>query len=139
MAPLQLSIPHPSNRNLDRRSSRPRATAAALSILAWMAGCAVPAEVQRPPVTTLRPTEAAGSALLRPCPPKLPEGTRCLSGRDDAGAFWWIAVPTPWSGVLVLHAHGGPELGPPKAERTQEDLQRWALMLRAGHAWAGSS
>ena len=73
------------------------------------------------------------------CPEGLPEATRCLSGRDDAGAFYWIAVPPAWNGVLVLHAHGGPELGEPRAERTAQDLKRWAVMVRAGYAWAGST
>ena len=48
-------------------------------------------------------------------------------------------MPEAWSGVLVLHAHGGPELGVPRAERSEEDLQRWAVMVKAGHAWAGST
>ena len=65
--------------------------------------------------------------------------TRCLAGRDEAGAFYWIAVPAAWNGVLVLHAHGGPELGEPRAERTAKDLQRRAVMVRAGYAWAGST
>ena len=74
-----------------------------------------------------------------PCPAGLPDATRCLSGRDDAGAFYWIAVPEVWNGVLVLHAHGGPELGEPRAERTAQDLKRWAVMVKAGYAWAGST
>ncbi len=73
------------------------------------------------------------------CPDGLPEATRCLSGRDEAGAFYWIAVPPAWNGVLVLHAHGGPELGEPRAERTAQDLKRWAVMVKAGYAWAGST
>jgi len=73
------------------------------------------------------------------CPTGLPAGTHCLRGSDEAGAHWWIAVPATWDGVLVLHNHGGPELGTPSSARTREDLQRWAVMLRAGHAWAGSS
>lgn len=73
------------------------------------------------------------------CPTGLPEGTRCLGGRDRLGAHVLIAVPSPWSGVLVLHAHGGPTLGEPRPERAVEDLQRWAVMVRAGHAWAGST
>ena len=73
------------------------------------------------------------------CPDGLPDATRCLSGRDDAGAFYWIAVPPAWNGVLVLHAHGGPELGEPRAERTAQDLKRWAVMVKAGYAWAGST
>jgi alpha-beta hydrolase superfamily lysophospholipase len=79
---------------------------------------------------------AAGEA---PCPAGLPSATRCLTGRDAAGAFYWIAVPPAWNGVLVLHAHGGPELGEPRAERTAQDLTRWAVMVKAGYAWAGST
>jgi hypothetical protein len=73
------------------------------------------------------------------CPSALPSGARCLTGRDNAGASYWIAVPERWNGVLVLHAHGGPELGEPKAERSAEDLARWAIMVKAGYAWAGST
>jgi len=77
-----------------------------------------------------------------PCPaglPTLSNGVACFQGRDSAGAYYWIAVPGDWNGVLVLHAHGGPEFGPPQAERTARDLKRWAVMLRAGYAWAGST
>jgi pimeloyl-ACP methyl ester carboxylesterase len=75
-----------------------------------------------------------------PCPTGLPEGVQCFSGRDDAGAFYWIALPPRWGGgTLVLHAHGGPELGAPRLERGAADLRRWRVMLRAGAAWAGST
>jgi pimeloyl-ACP methyl ester carboxylesterase len=73
------------------------------------------------------------------CPSGLPEGTRCLGGQDIAGAFYRIAIPAQWQGDLVVHAHGGPSLGEPKVERAVEDLQRWAIMVRAGYAWVGSS
>ena len=73
------------------------------------------------------------------CPTGLPAATRCLTGRDEAGAYYWIAVPPAWNGVLVLHAHGGPELGAPRTERTEHDLKRWAVMVKAGYAWAGST
>ena len=76
------------------------------------------------------------------CPSGLPATTRCLGGQDRAGAFYLTALPanpSDWPGVLVLHAHGGPALGPPRAERAAQDLQRWAAVLRAGHAWAGST
>src|SRR4051794_2509086 len=82
---------------------------------------------------------AASAATETLCPTGLPAATRCLTGRDEAGAYFWIAVPVRWNGVLVLHAHGGPELGPPRAERTAQDLTRWAVMVKAGYAWAGST
>ena len=47
-------------------------------------------------------------------------------------------MPAAWNGTLVVHAHGGPELGAPKAERAAEDLQRWSVWSRAGYAYAGS-
>ena len=73
------------------------------------------------------------------CPKGLPSDARCLNGRDSAGAHYWIALPAGWkAGVLVLHAHGGPELGEPKPERSAEDLARWAIVVKAGYAWAGS-
>lgn len=105
-----------------------RPAAAALLTAGLLAGCATPPA----PLGNSHPLHA-------PCPAGLPDATQCLSGRDEAGAYWWIAVPRTWTGVLVLHAHGGPELGPPKAERSAEDLKRWAVMVRAGHAWAGST
>ena len=76
---------------------------------------------------------------LHPCPAGAGVQVRCLAGRDDAGAYDWIAVPNPCNGVLVLHAHGGPELGPPTLERGAEDLTRWSIFARAGYAWAGST
>ena len=74
-----------------------------------------------------------------PCPPGVPALTRCLSGQDSAGAFYWIALPAQWNQVLVLHAHGGPELGAPQAKRSADDLTRWAITVKAGYAWAGST
>ena len=59
--------------------------------------------------------------------------------RKDIFAKNNIAVPKDWSGVLVVHAHGGPSLGEPTLARVTGDLQRWKVMLQAGHAWAGTS
>lgn len=73
------------------------------------------------------------------CPSGLPASTQCLGGRDSRGAYYRIALPSRWNGSLVLHAHGSPSLGTPTAAGAEEDLQRWAVMLRAGYAWAGSS
>ena len=72
------------------------------------------------------------------CPLGVPEGVRCLRGQDSATAHYLIVMPAVWSGVLVVHAHGGPSLGPPQAVRADEDIKRWAITVREGHAWAGS-
>jgi hypothetical protein len=100
-----------------------RIAAAALLLLA--AGCASPPPAAAPQATA--------------CPAPLPSGTRCLSGQDPAGAFYLVAMPAQWNGTLVLHAHGGPNLGAPTLARTVEDLTRWAVVVKAGYAWAGSS
>ncbi len=75
---------------------------------------------------------------VKPCPSGVAPGSRCLSGRDSAGAHYWLAVPPDWNGTLVVHAHGGPELGEAKAERASADLTRWSIWTRAGYAYAGS-
>jgi pimeloyl-ACP methyl ester carboxylesterase len=103
------------------------ASAFALAFGLALAGCAVP---------TPLPTEAAPVASA--CPAGVPAGVKCLRGQDSAGAHYLIALPEKWSGVLVVHAHGGPVLGEPKASRADEDINRWAITVREGHAWAGS-
>lgn len=85
----------------------------------------------------MAPVEPAPRAVE--CPAGVMAETRCLSGTDSAGAIYLIALPKAWNGHLVLHAHGGPELGRPEYARIAEDLQRWAIVVRAGFAWAGST
>lgn len=115
------------------RSRGPRWALAGLACLA-MGACA-PMAGTSPPAAT---AEAAPKAAA--CPPALaPSVAHCLSGRDTAGAYYLIALPKQWNGHLVLHAHGGPTLDAPGRERAVEDLQRWAIMVRAGYAWAGST
>lgn len=99
----------------------------AVCSVAWLAGCAG---------TPSAPKEAA--PLAAACPEGVPAGVRCLRGTDSAGSHYLIAVPQKWSGVLVVHAHGGPSLGEPKPSRADEDIKRWAITLSEGHAWAGS-
>lgn len=121
--------PHPLPPAL---SLGPRWALAGLACLA-MAACA-------PMATTSVPGGAAEAApVATACPQALASIARCLAGQDSAGAFYLIALPTQWNGHLVLHAHGGPTLGAPKAERAVEDLERWSIMVRAGYAWAGST
>jgi hypothetical protein len=81
--------------------------------------------------------EAAPTAAA--CPADVPSTARCLQGQDSAGAYYLIAMPQSWNGHLVLHAHGGPSLGAPTTERAEEDLTRWAIAVKAGYAWAGST
>ena len=78
------------------------------------------------------------SPLKQACPAGVPEGASCLRGQDSATAHYLIVMPAKWSGVLVVHAHGGPVLGEPKATRSDEDIMRWAVTVKEGHAWAGS-
>jgi hypothetical protein len=100
-------------------------------LAALAAGCAT-----HTPVTAPAP-------LATSCPKPVPADAHCYTGEDGAGAFYWIAIPdgwTPATGVLVMHAHGGPAgTGPAKAERSREDLERWAVTVQAGYAWAGST
>lgn len=83
------------------------------------------------------PAEAAPQGVS--CPSGVGSATKCLAGQDSAGAHYLIAIPSPWNGDLVLHAHGGPFLGAPTAKRVVEDLERWSVMPRLGYAWAASS
>ncbi len=99
--------------------------------LALLAGCG-----------TLSPTPRASPSEAPPiaeaCPQGVPAGAKCLRGQDSTSAHYLIVMPAQWSGVLVVHAHGGPALGEPKRTRADEDIKRWAITVREGHAWAGS-
>jgi pimeloyl-ACP methyl ester carboxylesterase len=110
-----------------RNAARLSAAAAGCAVWVGLAGCANP---------TATAPEAA--PLAQACPEGVPAGARCLRGQDSATAHYLIVMPPQWSGVLVVHAHGGPSLGEPKASRADEDIKRWAITVREGHAWAGS-
>nr|WP_320779196.1 hypothetical protein [Streptomyces sp. CRN 30] len=74
------------------------------------------------------------------CPAVLTGKATCFTGQDGNGAPYTIAVPARWNGSLVVHAHGGPDLGDtPDPARSADDLERWAVMVEEGYAWAGSS
>ena len=73
------------------------------------------------------------------CPETLPEGTECLAGADQNGAFYWIAKPQNWNGILVVHSHGGPRTAKPEPDDPVEDLERFAVTVEEGYAWAGSN
>jgi hypothetical protein len=85
---------------------------------------------------------AESAPVAQACPadiPDLPADARCSFGQDSAGAYYVIVMPARWDGVLVLHAHGGPTLGPVKPDRALQDLKRWAIWVRSGHAFAAST
>jgi len=84
-----------------------------------------------------QPTEPPPQSIT--CPATLAANTRCYSQHDSNGAFILMAIPAQWNQVLVVHAHGGPELGAPKLSRTEEDLKRWSITVKAGYAWVGST
>lgn len=113
-----------------RNAKTIRMSAAALATGLCVAGAAVPS-----------PAPAAADPRLptAACPASLPDGTTCYSGQQESGAYYWIAIPDDWNGSLVVHAHGGPDLGAASPERAQDDLDRWAVMVSEGYAWVGSS
>ncbi|WP_435863823.1 alpha/beta hydrolase family protein [Streptomyces microflavus] len=85
-------------------------------------------------------TAAAPAPTATDCPSALTGQARCYTGRDANGAHYAIAVPERWNGSLVVHAHGGPDLGEASdPSRSTGDLERWAVMVKEGYAWAGSS
>ncbi len=116
-------------------NKRPVLTAACAATL-LLAGCA--SGLQQQPSATL-PATAEAPPQAVDCPKEVPADTRCLGGRDSAGAYYLVAMPAQWNGTLVLHAHGGPTLGAPQMARSIADLQRWSIVPKAGYAWAGST
>lgn len=111
---------------------------AASAFATALGACATPGLSQTPtPVassvsTVIEPTDAA-------CPDGLPLGARCYTGRSAEGAYYWIAIPADWNGVLVVHSHGGPRTQAPEINDEADDLQRFSVMVREGYAWAGST
>ena len=94
-------------------------------------------------IVALGLTPATQAQTKADCPAALPAGTECHTGQDANGAWYLIAIPANWassgSRTLVMHAHGGPDLGAPTLKRSIDDVTRWAITVKAGYAWAGSS
>jgi hypothetical protein len=81
---------------------------------------------------------SAGQPTAAACPSALEGKATCYTGQDDNGAYYTMAVPKKWNGSLVVHAHGGPDFSYDASTPT-EDLERWAVMVDQGYAWAASS
>jgi len=74
-----------------------------------------------------------------PCPASVADVADCHAARDRNGAWLLVAMPRQWNRRLLVHAHGGPRLGVPADGDSAEDLDRFAVMVRDGHAWIGST
>ncbi|MFE6286658.1 hypothetical protein [Streptomyces sp. NPDC057877] len=123
--------PHSPRRTGDRLRGRLRATATALGA----AGVVVGVLAAMTPAVADTPAPATAD-----CPAALAGKATCYTGQDANGAHYAIAVPADWNGSLVVHAHGGPDLGDASdPARGLEDLDRWSVMVDEGYAWAGSS
>lgn len=73
------------------------------------------------------------------CPASVGPQVDCHEAQDANGAWLLVAMPRTWNRRLIVHAHGGPRLGAPEAGDSGEDLDRFAVMVRAGYAWIGST
>ena len=119
-----------------QRGAAALTTLTALAGLIGLMGCGGDSDDIRGPAASAK-DETPPQATA--CPAEVPHSVTCYGGQDSAGAYYLIAKPSNWNGVLVMHAHGGPDLAAPTIERAQEDLTRWSIMPRAGYAWAGST
>lgn len=112
-----------------------RATAGLIAIL--LLAPPVAASSNPPPET---PAAATGVPFASvPCPGALADSATCHAVRESQGAVILVAMPREWNRRLVVHAHGGPRLGKPELAESLEDLARFAVMVREGYAWVGSS
>jgi hypothetical protein len=106
-----------------------------VGLAACLAGVVVGALTSAPSVHA-----DGGHPVSAVCPASLTGTATCYTGQDSNGAYYAIAIPKTWNGSFVVHAHGGPDLGDGSdPERSVGDLDRWAVMVKEGYAWAGSS
>ncbi|MFJ1747923.1 alpha/beta hydrolase family protein [Streptomyces sp. NPDC088116] len=125
-------MPVPARRRLSAHRCRPAVLAVGLAVT--LLGTLGNAPV--PQAQTTQPTQPAATT----CPPNLAGKAKCYTGQDSNGAYYTVAVPARWNGSLVVHAHGGPDLGDSSdPSRSTDDLERWAVMVDEGYAWAASS
>lgn len=106
---------------------------------------ALPAAAAEGDVTLPKVTARAKASRIggirpgrQPCPEGVPAEVECMAGQDYLGAWYWMARPKDWNGVLVLHTHDDPDLTEPDPERPARDMAQWKAWLESGYAWAGS-
>ena len=74
------------------------------------------------------------------CPSGLLAGATCYNGKDENGAFYFIAKPANWNNMLVVHAHGGPnDFGPERLDSAIRPAVNFQVVVREGYAWASTS
>ena len=83
--------------------------------------------------------DSAATFAAVACPASVGAQVDCHEARDANGAWVLVAMPKTWNRRLIVHAHGGPRLGAPEAGDSAEDLDRFAVMVRSGYAWIGST
>lgn len=97
-----------------------------VAMAAWAAVLVAAAEAQEP-------------MTPRACPAAVADVAVCFGGRDPQGSYLLAAIPRKWNKQLVVHAHGGPRMTPPAADDPDEDITRFAVVVRSGYAWIGAS
>ncbi|MFJ6024615.1 hypothetical protein ACIQC9_08475 [Brevundimonas sp. NPDC092305] len=100
---------------------------AVLAVLAFLAGGEAVAQAPDAEATPLA------------CPGDVGQGVACSTTRDADGAWVVMAMPAEWNRKLIVHAHGGPRTGEPDVQDSLDDLNRFAVWVRKGYAWTGSS
>jgi len=85
--------------------------------------------------------ESAKAALpdTTKCPDVIAEIAICYTAKHATGAFLLAALPKNWNGNLVVFAHGGPDVAPPTATRSQADLTKYVYAVKLGNAWVAST
>jgi hypothetical protein len=73
------------------------------------------------------------------CPEAIASIATCYAVKHETGAYITAALPKNWNGNLVVFAHGGPSLVPPKPDGSQSDLDKYSYAVQRGFAWVASS
>jgi pimeloyl-ACP methyl ester carboxylesterase len=97
------------------------------------------AAIALPALPAVAADEKGAEPKKAECPAALPKDADCFAGQDETGAYYWMARPKNWNGILVVHSHGGPRTAKPKPDDAVEDLERFAVTVDEGYAWVGSN
>jgi hypothetical protein len=90
------------------------------------------AAVAQKPATAALPDTTA-------CPEAVANIAICYLAKLDSGAYVLAAMPKRWNGNLIVFAHGGPSLDPPKADSSKGDFTKYAVEVERGFGWVASS